>query len=49
MIMAVSALLDQRPNPTDKQIDATITNAIYAASGVRVRTLPIKNQELRRA
>ncbi|MYD72473.1 MAG: xanthine dehydrogenase family protein molybdopterin-binding subunit [Acidobacteria bacterium] len=26
-----------------------LTNAIYAASGVRVRTLPIKNQELRRA
>ena len=26
-----------------------LTNAIYAASGVRVRTLPIKNQELRQA
>lgn len=37
MIMAVSALLDQRPNPTDAQIDATITNICRCGTFTRVR------------
>ena len=37
MIMAVSALLDQRPNPTDEQIDATITNICRCGTFARVR------------
>lgn len=37
MIMAVSALLDQRPNPTDDQIDATITNICRCGTFARVR------------
>ncbi len=37
MIMAVSALLEQRPNPTDDQIDATITNICRCGTFARVR------------
>ena len=37
MIMAVAALLDQRPNPSDDQIDATITNICRCGTFARVR------------
>ena len=37
MIMAVSSLLEQRPNPSDEQIDATITNICRCGTFVRVR------------
>jgi len=37
MIMAVSALLKQRPNPSDDQIDATITNICRCGTFARVR------------
>ncbi len=37
MIMAVSALLEQRPNPTDDQIDATVTNICRCGTFTRVR------------
>lgn len=37
MIMAVSALLAQRPDPSDEQIDATITNICRCGTFVRVR------------
>jgi len=37
MIMAVSALLAQRPNPSDEQIDATITNICRCGTFARVR------------
>jgi aerobic-type carbon monoxide dehydrogenase small subunit (CoxS/CutS family) len=37
MIMAVSSLLAQRPDPSDAQIDATITNICRCGTFVRVR------------
>ncbi len=37
MIMAVSALLEQRPNPTDAQIDAAVTNICRCGTFARVR------------
>ena len=37
MIMAVSALIDQRPDPTDDQIDAAITNICRCGTFARVR------------
>ena len=37
MIMAVSALLEQRPDPTDEQIDAAVTNICRCGTFVRVR------------
>jgi len=37
MIMAVVALLDQHPNPTDDEIDAGITNICRCGTFVRVR------------
>jgi isoquinoline 1-oxidoreductase alpha subunit len=37
MIMAVSSLLAQRSNPSDEQIDATITNICRCGTFVRVR------------
>lgn len=37
MIMAVVALLKQRPNPSDEQIDATITNICRCGTFARVR------------
>ena len=37
MIMAVSALLEQRPDPSDEQIDAAITNICRCGTFVRVR------------
>jgi isoquinoline 1-oxidoreductase alpha subunit len=37
MIMSVSALLAKRPNPTDAEIDAEITNACRCSSYHRVR------------
>jgi isoquinoline 1-oxidoreductase alpha subunit len=37
MIMAVSALLEQRSNPTDEQIDATVTNICRCSTYARVR------------
>jgi isoquinoline 1-oxidoreductase alpha subunit len=37
MIMAVSALLEQRPNPSDEQIDATITSICRCGTFARVR------------
>ena len=52
MIMAVAALLKERPQPTDAEIDAAITNicrcgsyqriraAIHAVAGARVSGLP---------
>ena len=37
MIMAVSALLEQRSDPSDEQIDAAITNICRCGTFVRVR------------
>ena len=37
MIMAVSALLEQRPEPSDEQIDAAITNICRCGTFVRIR------------
>ena len=37
MIMAVSALLKQRPNPSDDQIDATITNICRCGTYTAIR------------
>ena len=37
MIMSVVALLNERPNPTDAEIDAEITNACRCSSYHRVR------------
>jgi isoquinoline 1-oxidoreductase alpha subunit len=37
MIMAVSALLDERPHPSDEEIDAAITNICRCGTFARVR------------
>jgi isoquinoline 1-oxidoreductase alpha subunit len=37
MIMAVAALLDERPRPTDQEIDLAITNICRCGTFVRVR------------
>lgn len=37
MIMAVAALLDRRPNPSDEEIDAAITNICRCGTFARVR------------
>jgi isoquinoline 1-oxidoreductase subunit alpha len=37
MIMAVSALLDQHPNPSDDEIDAAVTNICRCGTFARVR------------
>jgi len=37
MIMAVSALLEQRPHPSDEEIDAAITNICRCGTFARVR------------
>ena len=37
MIMAVTALLAERPNPTDDEIDAAITNICRCGTFARVR------------
>ena len=37
MIMAVAALLEQRPDPSDEQVDATITNICRCGTFARVR------------
>jgi isoquinoline 1-oxidoreductase alpha subunit len=37
MIMSVVALLDRRPNPTDAEIDAAITNACRCSTYHRIR------------
>ena len=37
MIMAVSALLDQHPNPSDEEIDAAVTNICRCGTFARVR------------
>ena len=37
MIMAVSSLLARRPDPSDEQIDATLTNICRCGTFVRVR------------
>ena len=37
MIMAVSALLERRPDPSDEQIDAAVTNICRCGTFVRVR------------
>ena len=37
MIMSVSALLEQRPDPSDEQIDAAITNICRCGTFVRIR------------
>lgn len=37
MIMSVSALLDERPQPTDDEIDASITNICRCGTFARVR------------
>jgi isoquinoline 1-oxidoreductase alpha subunit len=37
MIMAVSALLEQRPHPTDEEIDTAITNICRCGTFARVR------------
>ncbi len=38
MIMAVAALLDEHPHPTDEEIDAAITNICRCGTFARVRT-----------
>ena len=38
MIMAVAALLDQHPGPSDDEIDASITNICRCGTFARVRT-----------
>jgi isoquinoline 1-oxidoreductase alpha subunit len=38
MIMAVAALLDQHPNPSDEEIDASVTNICRCGTFARVRT-----------
>jgi len=37
MIMSVAALLDKRPNPTDAEIDAEVTNACRCSTYHRIR------------
>ena len=37
MIMSVAALLSKRPNPSDKEIDAEITNACRCSTYHRIR------------
>ena len=37
MIMAVSALLERNPEPSDAQIDASITNLCRCVTYVRIR------------
>jgi isoquinoline 1-oxidoreductase alpha subunit len=37
MIMAVAALLKEKPNPTDADIDATITNIYRCGTYARIR------------
>jgi aerobic-type carbon monoxide dehydrogenase small subunit (CoxS/CutS family) len=37
MIMSVAALLSKRPNPTDKEIDAEVTNACRCSTYHRIR------------
>jgi len=37
MIMAVAALLKEKPNPTDADIDATITNICRCGTYARIR------------
>ena len=37
MIMAVTALLEQNPHPTDQDIDATITNICRCGTFARIR------------
>ena len=37
MIMAVAALLQEKPNPTDADIDATITNICRCGTYARIR------------
>jgi isoquinoline 1-oxidoreductase alpha subunit len=37
MIVAVAALLEEHPSPTDQEIDATITNVCRCGTFVRVR------------
>ena len=37
MIVAVSALLNQSPHPSDEEIDASITNICRCGTFVRVR------------
>jgi isoquinoline 1-oxidoreductase alpha subunit len=37
MIMAVAALLEQRPHPSDAEIDAEITNICRCGTFARVR------------
>jgi isoquinoline 1-oxidoreductase alpha subunit len=37
MIVAVTALLKERPHPTDEDIDASITNICRCGTFVRVR------------
>jgi isoquinoline 1-oxidoreductase alpha subunit len=37
MIVAVSALLNQNPHPSDEEIDASITNICRCGTFVRVR------------
>jgi isoquinoline 1-oxidoreductase alpha subunit len=54
MIMSVVALLNKRPNPTDTEIDAEITNACRCSSYHRVRkairvaasTMPARGRDL---
>ena len=37
MMMAVAALLEEKPNPTDADIDAAITNICRCSTYARVR------------
>lgn len=49
MIMAVSALLEQHPQPDDETINATITNICRCGTYPRIRRAIHRAAELRRA
>ena len=48
MIMAVAALLERQPDPTDAQIDAAITNLCRCVTYVRIREAVHSAAALRR-
>ncbi len=49
MIMAATALLQKRPNPSDEQIESEITNACRCGSYYRVRLAIKRAAEMMRA
>jgi isoquinoline 1-oxidoreductase alpha subunit len=49
MILAVSALLERKPNPTDAEIDASIINICRCVTYVRIREAIHTAAKLKRA